>query len=88
MDATLVIAWSREALKMALLLGGPPLLAALAVGIVVGIVQTLTQMHEATISQIPRQVVILLVVLIALPWLVNIWVGYASTLIASIPEHL
>ncbi len=57
MDSSLVIDWSREALKMALLLGGPPLLAALAVGIVVGIVQTLTQMHEATVAQVPRQVV-------------------------------
>lgn len=88
MDSTLIIDWSREALKMALLLGGPPLLAALVVGIGIGIVQTLTQMHEATIAQIPRQIVVLLVVLITLPWLVGGWVGYASNLIASIPERL
>lgn len=88
MDSSLVIDWSREALKMALLLGGPPLLAALVVGIAVGIVQTLTQMHEATVAQVPRQVAVLLVILIALPWLVSGWIGYATSLIGSIPDRL
>lgn len=88
MDASLVIGWSREALRMALLLGGPALLAALVVGLVVGALQTLTQMHEPVVGQVPRQVVVLLVVLAGLPWLIGCWVAYATTLIQSIPEHL
>lgn len=88
MDAGLVIVWSREALKMGLLLGGPPLLAALAVGLLVGVVQALTQMHEAAVAQVPRQVAVVVVVLALLPWLVGCWIGYASALIGSIPDRI
>jgi flagellar biosynthetic protein FliQ len=84
MDATHVIDWSREALRMALLLGGPPLLAALAVAVVVGMVQTVTQMHEPIVAQVPRQVVVLLVVLLALPWMLGLWVSYARELIGGL----
>jgi flagellar biosynthesis protein FliQ len=88
MDMNLVITWSREALRVALLLGGPALLAALAVGILVGIGQTLTQMHEPVIGLIPRLVAVLLVVLVALPWLLGTWVAYAVDLIGSLPSRL
>ncbi len=87
MDAGLVIDWTREALRMALLLAGPPLLAALVVGLVLGMIQTLTQMHEPVVGQVPRQAAVLLVVLAALPWLLMSWVTYASELIGSIPDR-
>lgn len=88
MNMDMVIAWSREALRMALLLGGPALVAALVVGIVVGIGQTLTQMHEPVIGLIPRLVAVLLVVLVALPWFLATWVGYAVELIGTLPERM
>ena len=88
MDMAQVVDWSREAVRMALMLGGPPLMAALAVGIVIGIGQTLTQMHDPVVGQVPRMVAVTLVVLIALPWLMGSWIGYASELIGSIPDRL
>ncbi|HEV3165320.1 MAG TPA: flagellar biosynthetic protein FliQ [Isosphaeraceae bacterium] len=88
MDTALVIDWAREALRMAMLLGGPPLLAALAVGLLVGIGQTLTQMHEPVVAQVPRLVVVLLVILVALPWFLGCWIAYASDLIGTLPERL
>lgn len=88
MDMNLVVGWSREALRMALLLGGPALLAALVVGVLVGIGQTLTQMHEPVLGLIPRLVAVLMVVLVMLPWLLGTWVSYAVTLIGSLPERL
>lgn len=88
MDATSVIACSREALRIALMLGGPPLLAALAVGLIVGIVQTLTQMHEPVVAQVPRQAAVLAVILAILPWMIASWTTYASSLISSIPDWL
>jgi flagellar biosynthetic protein FliQ len=83
-----VIDWSREALRMALLLGGPLLAVALMVGLVVGVVQTLTQMNEPVVGQVPRLVAVLAAVLVALPWLVGRWVAYAVELIGSIPDRI
>ena len=88
MDMGLVIDGSREAVRMALLLAGPPLIAALAVGLLVGVVQTLTQMHEPVVGLIPRLVAVLVVVLMALPWLLMRWVAYAVDVIGSIPDRL
>jgi flagellar biosynthesis protein FliQ len=88
MELAQVIDWSREALRMALLLGAPALAAALVVGLLVGIGQTLTQLHEPVVALIPRLVAVALVVFAILPWLVSRWVGFAVELIGSIPERL
>jgi flagellar biosynthesis protein FliQ len=88
MDLTQAIDWSREALRMALVLGGPPLLVALVVGLVVGIGQTLTQLHEPVIALIPRVLAVLVAVLALLPWLLGRWLTFAVALIESIPERL
>jgi flagellar biosynthetic protein FliQ len=83
-----VIDWSREALRMALLLGGPLLVVALLVGLIVGVGQTLTQMNEPVVGQVPRLVAVLVAALLALPWLIGRWVAYAVDLIGSIPDRL
>jgi flagellar biosynthesis protein FliQ len=88
MDLTVVIDWSREALRLAMLLGGPLLGAALAVGLVINVLQTLTQLHEPVVGLVPRLVVVLLVMLALLPWLVSRWVSFTVDLIGSIPELL
>lgn len=86
MEASQVIDWSREAIRMALLLGGPLLVAALLTGLIVGVGQTLTQLHEPVIAAVPRLLVVGLVVLLLLPWLIGQWVGFTGPLIRSIPS--
>jgi flagellar biosynthesis protein FliQ len=88
MDASHLIDWSREALRLALLLGGPLLGAALLAGLVVNVLQTLTQLHEPVVSLVPRLVIVLLVLLAILPWLLGRWVGFTVDLIQSIPDLL
>jgi flagellar biosynthetic protein FliQ len=43
-----------EAMLTIVKLGGPPLLAALVVGVVVALFQAVTQINEATLSFIPK----------------------------------
>jgi flagellar biosynthesis protein FliQ len=87
-DATHAIDLSREALRMSLLLGGPLLAAALLVGLLVNVGQTLTQLHEPVVGLIPRIVAVALVLLMILPWLVDRWVSFAVDVIGSIPGLL
>ncbi len=88
MDMTSVVGWSREAIRAAILLGGPLLVAALVVGLVVGVIQTLTQMHEPVVAQVPRLIAVAVVALLLLPWLMGSWVAYARDLIGSLPDRL
>ncbi len=86
MDSSLVIEWSLEALRLAMLLGGPLLAVALVVGLIVGIGQTLTQLHEPVISLVPRMIAVLVAVLALLPWIIGRWAGFTTSLIDAIPS--
>ena len=88
MDMSHAIVWSREALRMSLLLGGPLLAAAFLVGLLVNIAQTLTQLHEPVVGLIPRITAVTVVLLLILPWLLTRWVSFAVELIESIPSLL
>ena len=88
MEPAQIIDWSREALRMALLLGSVPLGAALAVGLIMGIVQTLTQLHEPVVGLVPRLIAVIVVLLAALPWLLGAGVMFTVRLIETIPERL
>ncbi len=88
MEMTHAIDWSREALRMILLLGGPLLAAALVIGLLVNVGQTLTQLNEPVVGLIPRLVGVALVLLLILPWLLGRWVSFAVELYKSIPDLL
>jgi len=88
MEFAHVIDWSRDAIRLALLLSGPPLAVALAVGLLIGIGQTLTQLHEPVVAMVPRLVAVILVVLVTLPWLISHWVAFMTQLVDAIPGSL
>jgi flagellar biosynthesis protein FliQ len=87
-DMSHAIVWSREALRMSLLLGGPLLAAAFLIGLLVNIGQTLTQLHEPVVGLVPRIAAVTVVLLLILPWLLTRWVSFAVELIESIPSLL
>lgn len=88
MELSHVIDWSREAIRLSLQLGGPLLAVALVVGLVIGIGQTLTQLHEPVVGLVPRLMAVLLAFLLILPWLLGRWVTFETNLIESIPGML
>jgi flagellar biosynthetic protein FliQ len=67
MDPGDVMALARASLVLAVTVAGPMLIAALIVGVVVGLVQTLTQIQEMTLTFVPKLMAIGLVFLLSLP---------------------
>lgn len=88
MELTHAVDWTRQALWMALILGGPPLIVAFVVGLLVNVGQTLTQLHEPVVGMVPRLAAVTILILAILPWLLSRWVSFAVHLIGSIPELL
>lgn len=78
MDAAVLAA--RQALWVMLQLGGPPLLALLAVGLAVAILQALTQINEATLAFLPKVAVLGGVLLLLSPFMTGVLQAYAETL--------
>jgi flagellar biosynthesis protein FliQ len=85
MDPQSAIDLGREALWTTILIASPVLLAAMLVGLVIGLIQAMTQIQEQSLAFVPKIIVMLLVLSVSLPWLISRMVQYTSTVISGIP---
>jgi flagellar biosynthesis protein FliQ len=88
MTADLAVELCRSAVLLALTIGGPVILAALAIGLMIGLIQAMTQLHDQTLAFVPKMIGISLVVIYLLPWGLSRMAEYASDLIREIPHRL
>ena len=75
----------QRALEITLLLSAPLLIAALVIGLLVGVFQAATQINEMTLSFIPKLVAVFATLIIAGPWMTSLLVDYIRRLFTSIP---
>ncbi len=68
----------REALLVVLAVSAPPLVAALAVGLVTGVAQAATQVQEQTIGVVPRVAAVFCALAVAAPWIAARVVRFAA----------
>ena len=80
-----VMTIGQRALEMTMMLAAPLLIAALAIGLLVGIFQAATQINEMTLSFIPKLIGMAATLVIAGPWMLKLIVGYTRELFESIP---
>ncbi len=85
MTPTAIIALGREALYIALLVAAPMFLAALATGLIVSILQAATQINEATLSFVPKLVIMFGTLIMVGPWMITLLTDYIRRLFESIP---
>ncbi len=75
----------QQALWVTMLIAGPLLLSALAIGLLVGMFQAATQINEMTLSFIPKLLVLVLALIVAGPWMLSIITNYTTELMHQIP---
>ena len=75
----------RTAIIVALTTAAPLLLTALLVGILVSLVQAVTQIQEQTLTFIPKLLAMAAVFVIMLPWTMSRLVEFLVTLLRSLP---
>lgn len=85
MDAQQVFTIGQQGLVMLLTISAPLLLTVLAVGLVVSIFQAATQIHEATLSFVPKLIAAVVVLAVAGPWMITSIVEYLQRTLQSIP---
>jgi len=85
MNSQMVLTMGQEALWLLLLVSSPVLAVVLVVGLVVSIFQAITQIHEATLSFVPKLIAAMLTFAIAGPWMLATLVDYIRRTIESIP---
>ena len=80
MNEDLVIMLGGNALKTTALLASPLLVGALVTGLIVSVFQAITQINEATLTFIPKMIVVALIIVIAGPWMIDVMKSYTLEL--------
>jgi flagellar biosynthesis protein FliQ len=84
-DTSTVVDLGRQALWMTVLISAPLLIVALAVGLVIGILQAATSINEATLSFIPKVAAIALTLVLVGGWQLTTLVDYTRGVFQRIP---
>jgi flagellar biosynthesis protein FliQ len=88
MSQDLVIQIFRDSIKTALLVSAPMLLAAVVVGLAISIFQAATQIHEMSLTFVPKILAIVVCLMLLAPWILNVLVAFTTNIIANIPMYV
>jgi flagellar biosynthetic protein FliQ len=76
----------KDALLLIMYLAGPLLGAGLLIGLIISLFQALTQIHEMTLSFVPKIIVVFLVFVLLGPWMLGRLLFFTSTLFINLPN--
>lgn len=88
MTTDFVVGLMAEAIKLMLLISAPALIVGLVVGVAISLFQAVTQIQEMTLVFVPKIVAVMVVLLAAMPWILNLMVSYTHNLIVNIPAYV
>jgi flagellar biosynthetic protein FliQ len=71
----------------ALLISAPLLAVTLAVGLLISVIQVVTQVQEQSLTFIPKLIAAVVVLVACGPWMLKRLIAYSAALIAGIPQH-
>ncbi|AIH03777.1 flagellar biosynthesis protein FliQ [Thermodesulfobacterium commune] len=86
-DAT-ILTLAKESIKLCILISGPFLLTALIVGLIISILQAVTQIQEMTLTFVPKILALIVVFVLTLPWLLKKLISFTENLILNIPNFI
>jgi flagellar biosynthesis protein FliQ len=84
MTEDVILNLSTSCLKTIATVSAPMLIAALLVGLMVSVFQAITQINEATLTFIPKMIVVALVLVIAGPWMLDTLRGFTVEVFESV----
>lgn len=84
MAEEVVLRLGQDAMRTTAMVAAPLLLTTLMVGLLISIFQAVTQINEATLSFIPKMIVMGLVIVLAGPWMVDLMSSYTINLFENI----
>jgi|694.fasta_scaffold28200_9 flagellar biosynthetic protein FliQ len=76
----------RDSLFQVFVIAGPILFLALVIGLILGVVQSVFQIQDSSLSVVPRLLLVGFVLILILPWMVERLVDYSHDVIHRIPH--
>jgi len=87
MTTEVVITLGKDLLQTTFFLMAPMLVVAMVVGLVIGIFQTISSIHEQTITFLPKVLGVLGVFLFCLPWMLRMMTSYTVNLLGNLTRY-
>ncbi|AMM40548.1 Flagellar biosynthesis protein FliQ [Candidatus Desulfofervidus auxilii] len=87
MTPEFLMGFARQAIETMLLVSAPLLGVALLVGLLIAIFQAITQVHEMTLTFVPKIVAVMLMLLFLLPWISQKIICFTQNVIISIAQY-
>ncbi len=84
LSSGMVMTIARETLLTAILLAGPALLVGMLVGLVISMLQAVTQIHEQTLTFVPKLLAILLSLMVFGPWMLKILTSFTVNTLGNL----
>jgi len=84
MTEELILKLGQDALRTTAMLAAPLLVSTLVIGLLVSIFQALTQINEATLTFVPKMILVALILVFAGPWMLDILSSYTIDLFENI----
>ncbi len=81
-----IMTLGQRALELAILVSAPLLLSALVIGVLISLFQAATQINEMTLSFVPKLLVLVVVLLLAGPWMLELLIDFTRALFKDIPN--
>ncbi|WP_257350035.1 flagellar biosynthesis protein FliQ [Pseudalkalibacillus decolorationis] len=88
MDSQFIISLAEKGVYTTLLVSGPLLILALAVGLLVSVFQATTQIQEQTLAFIPKIVAVLVALIFFGPWMLTEMVTFTYELYSNMNEYI
>ena len=86
MTEEMVISIGSEAIKTTIYLAGPMLAAAMGIGLLVSVMQAVTQINESTLTFIPKMVAVVVVLMVMAPWMLEVLQNYARDIFTNVND--
>ncbi len=83
MNDDIILQLGQNALKTMAMVSAPLLLSTLIVGLIVSIFQALTQINEATLTFVPKMIVMAIILVLLGPWMLDLMKTYTVELFDS-----
>ena len=86
MNSDAILSLMSETLRLGLVLGLPLLAVIVIVGLLISVLQVVTQVQDPSIAFVPKLVLFVVVLALLAPWMLNKLTGFGVTMFARLAQ--
>ena len=86
MEQEVIITLIQKMFVLTLQISVPILMSGVVIGLAISVFQTVTQIQESTLTFVPKILGGIILLIILMPWMVNLFVTYVNEFMELLPE--